>query len=90
MPPYHHTFPSSPTDVCVSSVSILVMNCASCTAMILFSSPQHGWSALLFASQNGHSEVVRMLLSAGANVDLQNKVSITRPSHSPMVTCAQM
>ena len=30
----------------------------------------------MLASQNGHEEVVKMLLSAGAEVDLKDKVSI--------------
>ena len=66
------------------------MSCFSCIAMIMFSTPQHGRSSLMFASQNGHSKVVRILLSAGADVHLQNKVSTTSPSKGPMVTCAQM
>ena len=61
------------------------MSCVSCTAMIMFSSPQHGWSSLMFASHNGHLEVMIMLLSAGANVDLQNKVSTTSPSQGRSV-----
>ena len=32
------------------------------------------------ASGNGHEEVVRILLSAGANVDLQDEVSSYQPS----------
>ena len=57
-----------------------MISCVSCTAMIMFSSPQDGQSSLMFASQNGHSKVVRILLTAGAKVDLQNKVSIL-PAH---------
>ena len=90
MLPYHPNFHPLPTGVCVSSVRILVISCASCTAMIMFSSPQHGRSSLMFASQNGHNEAVRILLTAGANVDLQNKVSSTSPSQGPMVTYALM
>ena len=37
------------------------------------------------ASQNGHEEVVRILLSAGANVDLQDKVSSTSPAQGPLL-----
>ena len=62
-----------------SSVSILVMGCVSYTAMIMCSSLQDGRSSLMIASQNGHNAVVRMLLSAGAKVDLQDEVSILRP-----------
>ena len=62
------------------------MSCVSCIAMIMFPSPQHGRSSLLFASQNGHNEVVRILLSAGAKLDLQNTVSTTSPSLGPVGT----
>ena len=36
--------------------------------------PQDGWSALMLASDSGHTEVVQLVLSSGAKVDLQNKV----------------
>ena len=36
--------------------------------------PQDGWSALMLASDSGHTDVVQLLLSSGAKVDLQNKV----------------
>ena len=42
------------------------------------------------ASENGHEEVVRILLSAGANVDLQDKVSSTSPAQGHVVTCTLM
>ena len=35
---------------------------------------QSGSSSLVLAAQNGHINVVRMLLEGKANVDLQNKV----------------
>ena len=35
---------------------------------------QDGWTALKQASFNGHHKVVELLLGAGANSDLQNKV----------------
>ena len=63
-----------------------VTSCVSCTDMILFSSSQDGRSALMFACKNGRNEVVRNLLSAGAIVDLQNKVSTISPFHGRMVT----
>ena len=53
--------------------------------MIMCSFFQDGQSSLMLASQNGWNVVVRMLLSAGAKVDLQNKVSTTQPT---MMTCA--
>ena len=66
------------------------MSCVSCSAMIMFSSVQVGQSSLMLASQNGHNEVVKVLLSAGAKVDLQDQVSTTSPSQGPTVTCALM
>ena len=36
--------------------------------------PQDGWTALIWASLYGESEVVRELLSGGAKVDLQTEV----------------
>ena len=56
-----------------------MISCVSCTAMIMCSSLQDGRSSLMIASQNGHNGVAKMLLSAGAKVDLQDEVSILRP-----------
>ena len=42
------------------------------------------------ASESGHEEVVRILLSAGAKVDLQDKVSSTSPAQGHVVTCTLM
>ena len=40
------------------------------------------------ASENGHEEVVKILLSAGANVNLQDTlVSSTSPAQGHVVTC---
>ena len=36
--------------------------------------PQYGWTALMEASVIGHTDVVQLLLSSGAQVDLQDKV----------------
>ena len=46
---------------------------------------QVGWTALIYASQNGHSNVVEKLLSAGAKPDHHDKVSnlITRVGSDP-------
>ena len=55
-----------------------------------FCSHQDGWSSLMLASEKGHKEVVKRLLSAGAQANLQNKVSITSPVQGPMVTCMIM
>ena len=58
--------------------------------MIMCSSLQDGQSWLILAFQNGHIEVVDMLISAGAKVGLLNKVRTTKPFRGPMVTCAHM
>ena len=36
--------------------------------------PQRGWTALMWASDSGHTDVVQLLLSSGALVDLQTEV----------------
>ena len=74
MPPPHLNFSPSRTGVCVLFVTV------SCSAMIMFSSVQNGWSSLMMASQKGHHEVVKVLLSVDANVDLLTKVSSTSTS----------
>ena len=38
---------------------------------------QDGWTALMIASEKGHKEVVKLLLDHGANINMQNKVSVT-------------
>ena len=60
------------------------------TAIIICSSLQGGQSSMMRASENGHEEVVRILLSAGANVDLQDLVSSTIPAQGHVVTCTRM
>ena len=37
-------------------------------------SPQNGQTALMLASDCGHTKVVQLLLSSGAKIDLQSKV----------------
>jgi len=37
--------------------------------------PQNGMTALMWASFHGHTDVVHALLSGGAQVDLQDKMS---------------
>ena len=49
---------------------------------------QGGWSALLWAAYRGHSEVVTLLLEAGANADLQAAVH-TACSASVYINCVQ-
>ena len=36
--------------------------------------PQDGWSALMLASDSGHTDIVQLLLSSGAKIDMQDKV----------------
>ena len=49
-------------------------------SIIIHSSLQDGTSSLMEACENGHAEVVRILVSAGAHVNDQNKVSNTSPA----------
>ena len=41
--------------------------------MLIFSF-QDGWSALMFASQEGHTDIAKYLIEAKASVDLQKHV----------------
>ena len=43
-------------------------------ATLTHSTMQKGWTALKEASFNGHKKVVEVLLKAGANPDLQDRV----------------
>ena len=36
--------------------------------------PQNGSTPLTFAAENGHKDVVKLLVESGANIDRQNKV----------------
>ena len=49
-------------------------------SIIIHSSLQDGWSPLMKACENGNAEVVKILVSAGAHVNDQNKVSSTSPA----------
>ena len=49
-------------------------------SIIIHSSLQDGTSSLMEACYNGNAEVVRILVSAGAHVNNQNKVSSTSPA----------
>ena len=51
--------------------------------MYCHDSLQNGKSSLILASWEGHTEVVKMLLSSCANVDLQDNVNIIFSSPSP-------
>ena len=46
-------------------------------SIIVHSSLQDGTSSLMWACRNDHAEVVRILLSAGAHFNDQNRVSST-------------
>ena len=48
-------------------------------SIIISSSLQVRESSLMMACRNGHEEVVKMLLSAGAHVNDQKKVRCTSP-----------
>ena len=37
---------------------------------------QNGWTAVMLAAENGHLEVVRLLISSGASVKAIGKVSV--------------
>ena len=64
----------------VSYVTGIVWWDVSGMSIIMHSSLQDGTSSLMRACWNGHAEVVRILVSAGAHVNHQNKVSSTRPA----------
>ena len=49
-------------------------------SIIIHSSLQDGNSSLMEACGKGHAEVVRILVSAGAHVNDQDKVSSTSPA----------
>ena len=49
-------------------------------SIIIHSSLQIGRSSLMFTCKNGHAEVVRILVSAGAHVNDQSRVSSTGPA----------
>ena len=42
---------------------------------------QYGATALILAAQEGHEKVSRMLLNRGANVNMENLVSVLLFSH---------
>ena len=52
------------------SVFMLITN----NTVLFHSVPQDGWTALMLASDSGHTDVVQLLLSSGAQVDLQDEV----------------
>ena len=44
--------------------------------IVLYHSLQDGYTPLIAASQEGHKDIVEVLLNHGAKVDLPNKVSV--------------
>ena len=44
--------------------------------IVLYHSLQNGNTPLMTASQEGHKDIVEVLLNHGAEVDLPNKVSV--------------
>ena len=51
-------------------------HCLSCMyACLFFDCIQGGWTALHVACMNGHDKVVKILLQAGADLNIQDKVS---------------
>ena len=48
--------------------------CFHILSTLCFILSQDGWTALMLASDSGHTDVVKLLLSSGAQVDLQDKV----------------
>ena len=44
------------------------------TMLLYVLSPQNGQSALMLAGNSGHTDMVQLLLSSGAKIDMQNKV----------------
>ena len=44
---------------------------------VVLSILQDGWSPLMIASWHGHHEILKVLIEQGANINSQNKVSMT-------------
>jgi ankyrin repeat protein len=51
-----------------------------CNISIILSALQNGYTALLWAAENGHIEVVRILIAAGATLQVLDKVRV--PDHA--------
>ena len=50
----------------------------------MFLDVQTGWTAIMFAAQNGHKDVVELLIFSGADVNHQKQVRIDLD----LVTCS--
>ena len=49
------------------------MVCASLSLYV-----KHGFTALMYASENGHTATVELLLGAGADMDAEDKVRVRK------------
>ena len=58
---------------CFCTHLLIVMNYV---FIVLYHSLQDGITPLILASQEGHKDIVEVLLNHGAEVDLPNKVSV--------------
>ena len=58
----------------MGSVSVLIV--MNYVYIVLYHSLQDGATPLILASQEGHKDIVEVLLNHGAEVDLPNKVSV--------------
>ena len=56
--------------------TLFLVSCSSHVMLTVLSHsvPKDGWSALMWGSRSGHTDVVQLLLSSGAQVDLQEMV----------------
>ena len=56
-----------------------------CTVLTCECSQEGGWTALLWASEGGHAETVRVLVELGASLEAVDKVNIH--AHALACTC---
>ena len=72
---FHVVFPISHPHICSDSLVCDEPFCEVMSVSLHMSvTTQNGYSALMVAVRKGRTEVVPLLLEAGANTDLQNKV----------------
>ena len=71
-----HVSFASDHEYLTASVHFFLVPCSSHVILTVSSHsvPQDGRTALMWASISGHTDVVQLLLSSGAQVDLQDKV----------------
>ena len=63
----------------INSQAKVVNNCLYCSFFFVYLirfSPQDGWSSLHCACESGHTNVVRLLLEAQADLQIKNHVSV--------------